>query len=185
MLNNRIRIAISGKSGCGNTTVSTLLAEKLGLHLVNYTFHTISRETGIPFQEICRQAEEDPKWDHQVDETQIRMAREQGSVLGSRLAVWLLTDADLKIFLTASHRVRASRIHRREGGHAREKARETRARDKRDHERYKRLYGINNNKYDFVDLIINTDHLLPDQIVTIIAAAVEAKFGRGAHEQKP
>ncbi len=26
-----MRIAISGKSGCGNTTVSTLVAEELGL----------------------------------------------------------------------------------------------------------------------------------------------------------
>lgn len=34
-LNKDVRVAISGKSGCGNTTVSTLLAEKLGVKLIN------------------------------------------------------------------------------------------------------------------------------------------------------
>ena len=29
-LKKELRVAISGKSGCGNTTVSTMLAEKLG-----------------------------------------------------------------------------------------------------------------------------------------------------------
>ncbi|MDD7269897.1 MAG: cytidylate kinase, partial [Treponema sp.] len=32
-LNKDLHIAISGKSGCGNTTVSGLLAEKLGIKL--------------------------------------------------------------------------------------------------------------------------------------------------------
>jgi cytidylate kinase len=178
MSNRDVKIAISGKSGCGNTTVSTLLAKKLGLHLVNYTFHTIARETGLPFEEICRQAELDPKWDYQVDETQVRLAREKGSVLGSRLAVWLLKDADLKVFLTASHEVRAARIHKREGGDTFDRSRETAARDRRDRARYRKLYEIDNNKYDFVDLIINTDHLSPEQIVLIIEAAVDAKAGR-------
>ena len=36
-LNNEVRIAISGKSGCGNTTVSTLLSEKL---IVDYVKET-------------------------------------------------------------------------------------------------------------------------------------------------
>ena len=30
-----LRVAISGKSGCGNTTVSTLLAQKLNVKLIN------------------------------------------------------------------------------------------------------------------------------------------------------
>ena len=52
-----IKIAVSGKSGCGNSTVSRLLAEKLGLKLINYTFHDMAEEAGIPFEEFCRRAE--------------------------------------------------------------------------------------------------------------------------------
>ena len=39
-----LRIAISGKSGCGNTTVSGLLAQKLGIKLINYTFRQLAEE---------------------------------------------------------------------------------------------------------------------------------------------
>lgn len=39
-----LRIAISGRSGCGNTTVSTLLAQKLGVKLINFTFRQLAAE---------------------------------------------------------------------------------------------------------------------------------------------
>jgi cytidylate kinase len=38
MMQKVLRIAISGKSGCGNTTVSRMVAEKLGLRFINFTF---------------------------------------------------------------------------------------------------------------------------------------------------
>lgn len=82
-----LRIAVSGKSGCGNSTVSRLVAERLGLRLVNYTFHSIANEQGIPFEEVCQLAEEDSSWDRYLDRRQIELAMEQPCVLGSRLAV--------------------------------------------------------------------------------------------------
>ena len=44
-----MRIAISSKSGCGNTTVSTLLSEKLGYPMVNFTFRQMAQERGVDF----------------------------------------------------------------------------------------------------------------------------------------
>jgi cytidylate kinase len=34
-MSNELRIAVSGKSGCGNTTVSRLLSQRLGIRLIN------------------------------------------------------------------------------------------------------------------------------------------------------
>ena len=42
-----LRIAISGKSGCGNTTVSTMLAQRLGIKLINYTFRNLAKDIGF------------------------------------------------------------------------------------------------------------------------------------------
>jgi len=42
-----IRIAISGKSGCGNSTVSRIVATRLGLRVVNYTFKDLARDRGM------------------------------------------------------------------------------------------------------------------------------------------
>ena len=78
------RIAISGKSGCGNSTVTGLLSKRLQIKMINYTFHNIAEDQGIEFRELCRMAEEDPKWDYFVDENQVKLAMEDSSVLGSR-----------------------------------------------------------------------------------------------------
>ena len=173
MSNKELRVAISGKSGCGNSTVSKLLSEKLKCKLVNYTFHNIAEEQGIDFKEFCQMAEKDPKWDYYVDEKQVEMAMESSSILGSRLAVWVLKEADLKVFLTASPKVRASRINSREGGDLEKVLEETEARDARDSARYKKLYDIDNSDYGFCDLIINTDNLDQHQVTNIILAALD------------
>lgn len=165
-----VRIAISGKSGCGNSTVSRLVAEKLGFRLVNYTFRALAEEKGISFAELRDQAEDDLRWDRYLDERQVELARNGNTVLGSRLAVWLLEDADLKVYLTAPPEVRAQRIQNREGGTYEEKYRETLARDERDRQRYLKLYGIDNDDYDFVDLILDTTDKEPDQVAEEIIA---------------
>ena len=169
---NKVRVAISGKSGCGNTTVSRMLAKRFHFRLVNYTFRNLAEEKGIDFHEFCKMAEKDSSWDHYVDENQVKLAMEGDSILGSRLAIWMLEEADLKVFLTASPEIRASRIHRREGGVFQDRMKETDARDARDHARYFKLYNIDNNEYNFADLIINTDRMQPQQEVEIISTAI-------------
>ncbi|MDR0624827.1 MAG: cytidylate kinase, partial [Treponema sp.] len=39
-----LKIAVSGKSGCGNTTVSKIVADTLGLEFINFTFRSLARE---------------------------------------------------------------------------------------------------------------------------------------------
>lgn len=163
-----LKIAISGKSGCGNTTVCRLLAETLNLSMINYTFRNLAIEKGVDFDQLCRLAETNPQYDYYLDDRQIEMTRKGNCILGSRLAVWLLHDADLRVYLDAPLEVRAERIHNREGGASRQKLAETKARDKRDVERYKRLYNIDVEDYAFVDLPINTALYTPKEIIRLI-----------------
>lgn len=158
-MSNSMKIAVSGKSGCGNTSVSRLVAEKLGLEFINYTFHTMAQERGMSFEEFYALAQNDTTYDITLDRKQVELARRGSCVLGSRLAVWLLEEADLKVYLEASPEVRAGRIHSREGGSPEEKLQETEHRDKKDHDRYLQLYGIDNDDHGFVDLIINVEKI--------------------------
>ncbi|MFP4010822.1 MAG: (d)CMP kinase [Spirochaetaceae bacterium] len=169
-----MKIAISGKSGCGNSTVSRIVAERLGLRLVNYTFRVLAREREMSFEELRRQAEHDPSVDRYLDQRQVELAAEGDCVLGSRLAVWLLEDADLKVYLTAPLSVRAARIQRREGGSFQEVLRKTRGRDERDRRRYLHLYGIDNDDFAFVDLIVDTQSILPEEVAERIIEAVSS-----------
>ena len=172
-----MRIAISSKSGCGNTTVSTLLSKKLGYPIINFTFRQMAEERGVDFWTFCRMAEDDYDIDRELDRRQVEMAmKEKNCILASRLAVWMLKDADLKVYLTASAETRAKRVQMREGGTLEERMRETEGRDRKDSNRYKVVYGIDNSHpEDVADLIIDTDERNPEQIVRIILEKIGEK----------
>lgn len=171
----QLRIAISGKSGCGNTTVSTLLAEKLGVTLINYTFRQLAAEKGITLAQVIENAKTDDSYDIAVDTKQVELARSQNCVLGSRLAIWMLKEADLKVYLIASDDTRAKRILNREGGDLQQIKEFTAMRDREDSARYMKLYKIDNNEYEFADLKIDTATRTPEQIVSLILDYLQKK----------
>jgi CMP/dCMP kinase len=156
-MSNKLIIAVSGKSGCGNTSVSRIAAEKLGLTLINYTFHNYAVDLGIPFPELLARAEADSTYDLDLDKKQLALAREGNCLLGSRLAIWLLKEASLKVYLKASPQVRAERIARRENKDVATTMRETSARDANDRNRYLKLYQIDIDDFGFADLVIDTE----------------------------
>jgi len=174
-----MRIAISSLSGCGNTTVSTMLANKLGYKLINFTFRQLAAEKGIEFWDFCKMAEDDDGIDRELDRRQVEMAMaEDDCVLGSRLAIWMLKDADLKVYLEASARTRASRVFSREGGSLEERIAQTEGRDSHDSARYKRIYGIDNRDSSVADIVIKTDDKCPEEIVSIIIAEAKKRMGK-------
>ena len=171
-----LRVAISGKSGCGNTTVSTLLAKTLGIQLINYTFRQLAEEKGMTLPELLEKAKGDDSYDKYVDSHQVELALKESCVLGSRLAIWMLKEADVKVYLLASDELRASRILKREGGDLQKIKEFTAMRDASDTSRYKTLYGIDNNDYQSVaDLVIDTSCNVPEQIVAQILKGMEAR----------
>jgi len=172
-------IAISGKSGCGNSTVSRLVAERLSRRLVNYTFHTMADEMGIPFVRLLEMASADTSFDRTLDERQVAMSHEGDCVIGSRLAIWLVRDADLKVYLHASSEVRSERIRRREGGDSADVLSFTKRRDEVDRERYLSIYGIDNDRYDFADIVINTERMTPERIADVVVAAIGGRPENG------
>lgn len=164
-LNKDLRIAVSGKSGCGNTTVSTLLSQALGVTLINYTFRQVAAEKGMTLAQVIESAKTDDSYDMYVDSHQVELAKKEPCVLGSRLAIWMLKEADLKVYLYASDEVRANRVFTREGGDLKQIQEFTAMRDSEDSRRYKKLYNIDNNAYSFADVIIDTSKYTPEQIV--------------------
>ena len=128
----------------------------------------------MTIEKIIEKAKTDDSFDIAVDTRQVEMAKADSCVLGSRLAIWMLKEADIKVYLYASDEVRAKRILNREGGSLEEIASFTRMRDEQDSARYKKLYDIDNNDYSFVDLEIDTSLYNPEEIVEqIISFLVE------------
>jgi cytidylate kinase len=174
-----VRIAISGKSGCGNTTVSRLVASQLDYPMINFTFRTLSEEKGIEFWTFCKMAEQSDEFDLEVDRRQVEMALAQPNcVLGSRLAIWMLKEADLKVYLTASTEERARRITEREGGTLQERLQQTMMRDANDSARYMRLYQIDNSDTSIADLVIDSSDKGPEQVAALILQEVRNREKR-------
>lgn len=170
-----LRIAISGRSGCGNTTVSTLLAQKLGVKLINFTFRQLAAEKNLTLAQVIENAKTDDSYDVTVDTRQVELARSESCVLGSRLAIWMLKEADLKVYLIADDVVRAKRILNREGGDIEQIKAFTAMRDSEDSRRYKKLYGIDNGDFEFADMKIDTAKYTPEQIVEQILSELEQR----------
>jgi len=170
-------IAISGKSGCGNSTVSRSLAQRLGYRFVNYTFHNMAEELGLDFQAMLELAASNSEYDRRLDRTQVELARQGDCVIGSRLAIWLLRHEAFTVYLKASEEVRARRIWQREGGDLEVVRAFTHERDLGDHRRFMELYGIDNDDYAFCDLIVDAERLSPPEEVELIAKAAIGKAG--------
>jgi cytidylate kinase len=148
--------------------------------MINYTFRNLAQEKSMELKQLLDMAEIDSSWDRFLDDKQAELASVGNCVLGSRLAIWILESADLKVYLTASPETRARRIWERE----REKRPglllddilvDTALRDKNDRERYLRLYGIDNDDFGFADLIIDTTTRDPRMVLDDIMLALANK----------
>jgi cytidylate kinase len=170
-----MRIAISGHSGCGNTTATTNVGRALGLNIVNYTFRDLAKEIGMSFDELHREAPTNSIFDYLTDLKCIRASLHENIVLGTRLAAWLM-DADLRIWLHAPLEARARRINKRES--ERESSYEsvlykTMKRDEQNRVRYLQLYGLDIHDHADFDITINTDKLTAEQVSSLIVAAAQ------------
>ena len=157
-----------------------MLSKRLGYPMVNFTFRQMAEERGVDFWTFCRMAENDYDIDRELDRRQVEMAmKEENCILASRLAVWMLKEADLKVYLTATPETRARRIFNREGGSYEERYQETVRRDNNDTRRYMAIYGIDNSRPEEVaDLLIATDDKTPEEIVEIIVENIRKKEGK-------
>jgi cytidylate kinase len=174
-MSSDLRVAISGKSGCGNSTVSRRVADRLGLPMINYTFKDLARENGMSFEEVCRKAEEGPEFDYLIDRMQVEMAEKGPCVLGSRLAIWLLRHTAFTVYLSAPPETRAARIAVREGWPYELSLEHMTARDKRDRDRYLRLYDWDIDDHAFARLVVDAGSLDPEAITDLIVTAVESR----------
>jgi cytidylate kinase len=129
-------ITISGKSGCGNSTISKLIAEKFGYEHINLTLRQIAEEQGITFENLLNEAQSDSRFDYELDKRQKALAQKGHTVLGSRLAIWLLKEEAITVYLDANIDKRVSNIKKREPEKSEKEIREfTAQRDVADHQK--------------------------------------------------
>lgn len=173
-----MRIAISGLSGCGNTTVGRLVGATLGYPVFNYTFRDLAHDLGVKFENMVGSARTDI-FDLLVVVATIRAAQAPDVVIGNRLATWVC-DADLSIWLDASLTTRATRISNRERQPYDTIVKQTTVRDEENRRHFIDLFHIDIREHGHVDAIINTETCGPEEVVATIA-----RLSRTLPEQSP
>lgn len=202
-------VVINGDLGSGKSTVSVLLAQRLGIRRVSVgdLYREMAQQRGMTALELNLHAELDDKIDFYVDRLQ-RDAATSGEqlIVDSRLAWFFFTGA-LKVHLVAEPSVAAQRVLSRPANTVErytsvEQARERLAvRSQSERVRFRSRYGADKARLRNYDLICDSTRATPDEIVERIVAAfhgppaettlfidperIHPTAGRGAHDDGP
>jgi cytidylate kinase len=169
-------LTVSGPAGSGKSTTAAGLAEALDLEHVSGgdIFRELAAERGYTPVEFNELAEEDEGIDRDLDRRLYEIARDRdGVVIESRLAGWLATDADFRLWLDAPIDVRAARIADREEKSVAKAREETLRRERSERKRYAEYYDIPIDDLSIYDLVVNTARWTAADVLAILTTAIE------------
>jgi predicted cytidylate kinase len=175
-------VVLNGDLGGGKTTVSVLLAERLGVRRVSVgdLYRQMAAGHGMTALEFNLHAELDDKIDHYIDQLQHDIATSgERLVVDSRLAWFFFTGA-LKVHLVTDPVVAARRVLGRPADAVEsyddldEACRQLAARSESERERFLTRYGADKTELRNYDLVCDTTRAAPAEIVERILAALDA-----------
>ncbi|MBL7054087.1 cytidylate kinase family protein [Patescibacteria group bacterium] len=154
----KLTITVSGQAGSGKNTIAEHIADVFKLKFVNAgdIQRQYAQKMNISLDKASKVLPADI--DHFMDKKTLELATKGGYVLVGRLAAWVAGDfAKYRIFVDCSQQVRIKRVSKRENI-TQEQARERIIRrDKRDKNRYKRLYKIDLDEKNIYNVIIKNN----------------------------
>jgi len=164
-------IAISGLPGAGSSTISKLLAERLGLKYFSpgeyFKSHSSEDSESKRALDVFQSGKGKEKAFHEsIDEMQRRLALEGDIVVCGKLSIWVLKDiADYKIWLDCSLEERARRTAERDGLSIEEAKRILKERERLEVEEWKKDYGIDyREQKKMADIVIDTTNLDKEEV---------------------
>src|SRR5215475_5563414 len=105
-------VVVNGDLGSGKSTVSTLLAQQLGIRRISIgdLYREMAQQRGLTALELNLHAELDDKIDHYVDQLQGDLATSGEQVIVDSRLAWHFFDDALKVHLIADPVVAARRV---------------------------------------------------------------------------
>ena len=101
-----------------------------------------------------------------LDELSNKLAEKGNVIIDGKLALKLVKKSDLRVWLTASQRIRAERTSKRDGLRKEEAERMLLEREKKEREEWEKIYDFDYFQQEKqADIVINTSELSPEKIV--------------------
>ncbi len=178
-----MQITITGKLGSGKSTVCKLIAEKYGYEIFSTGAiqREVAKELGITPLELNIRMKQDRSLDDRLDSTVTRLSLERKGdklIFDSRMAWHFATDV-FKIFvtvdpMTAAERVMANPRPEEPYDSVEDACSGLIERSREEQARFLSMYGV--DYYDFKNhnLVIDSTHRTPEEIVDIVWEAFEA-----------
>jgi predicted cytidylate kinase len=175
-------VVINGDLGSGKSTVSALLAKRLGVRRISIgdLYREMAVQRGMTALELNLHAELDDKIDHYVDRLQSDIATSgERLVVDSRLAWHFFRDA-LKVHLITDPAVAAQRAFGRPAETAEsytstaEAAQRLAERSESERVRFIERYGVDKTRLRNYDLVCDTTRAAPQEVVDRIVEVLAA-----------
>ncbi|KUG20408.1 cytidylate kinase [hydrocarbon metagenome] len=166
---------MSGPPGSGTTSLAKYLARRYGLTIISAgeVFRQLAEERGMDLAAFGALAESDPSIDRVIDERQKEIGeRSDDIVVEGRLSGWMVENADLKIWLTASAACRAKRVAGRDAVVEEAAVQQTEQREACEAARYRAYYGIDINAITPYHMVLNSEFWTADELGAIVDTAI-------------
>ena len=184
-------ITLSGELGSGKSTVANYLISKMPFKIVSagLLFRQLAAKHGMSAKEFNEFIENDPKYDHYVDDTMAELGRtDEKNIFDSRMA-WHFVPSSFKIYLYVDVDTATERIFNDVGRVSESYSDKATARqeiiDRRKSEllRYQNFYHCNLDDYSNYDLIVDTSHATREEVNELVYNSFKA-FDEGKEYTK-
>lgn len=171
-----INITIAGELGSGKSTVANFLVKKINYRIesVGLIFRKLAEKHAMSAKEFNEFIENDPKYDHYVDDTIKKIGeKEENIIFDSRMA-WYFVPKSFKIYMYVDVDIATERIFNDKGRIGEFYVDKMTARqeiiDRRKSEvlRYFNFYHTDVNNYKNYDFIIDTSYATKDEINELV-----------------
>jgi predicted cytidylate kinase len=178
-------VVINGDLGSGKSTVSILLAQRLGIRRISVgdLYREMAEQRGVTALQLNLHAELDDKIDHYVDRLQSDIAASgETLVVDSRLAWFFFHDA-VKVHLITDPEIAAHRVLGRPANTVESYTSVDEAllrlaeRSESERVRFIERYGVDKTRLRNYDLVCDTTRATPDEIVDRIMQALPEPAG--------
>jgi cytidylate kinase len=181
-----MRITVSGLPGSGTTSLSRYLAEhhKFSMISAGEVFRQLAVEHNLELAEFGRLAEQDESYDKMIDARQKEIAAQRDNIIvEGRLSGWMVSDADLKIWLIAPIGCRIKRIISRD--HVADEKTATAItieRERCEAGRYRSYYDIDINDLSIYHMVLNSEHWGVAELGAIVDTAIAGLIRKQAEK---